>query len=355
MKFRKLKQYFKFAGTLSIAKLTKRRIPLIVILCVTNRCNLSCWYCYGEHPYRQNCREFTTSELLKLVRSLHRLGTQTLQLQGGEPLLRVDLPVIISEAQRLGMVCDMVTNGTLILRKPEVIRLLDKICISLDGPPNINAQNRGGGTHAHIIEGIKFACACGLPVRISSVLTSASTIEDINWLIAFARENNVLVNLSPSFDFIARFQPNANEFKPHIIPDEKLREIFKYLVRCKTNGDPIQFTATSYNIAAHWPFSYQKRKGYLHELPLSFIHPKCYHGDYIVFIDSDGSVYPCCNFWGRAKWNTHIHGIQDSIVGLSREKCEACYVPSYIDRNLFFDGNAFIWWNYIIQSVKGLS
>ena len=352
MKFRKLNQHIKFIKALSIAKLTKRRIPLIAILCVTNRCNLKCWYCYGEHPYRYDCREFTTEELLEIVRNLHQLGTQILQLQGGEPLLRNDLPVIISEAKQLGMVCDMVTNGTLILRKPEVIRLLDKICISLDGPLDTNDRNRGEGTHVKIIEGIKFACACGLPVRISAVLTSETTTKDIDWLIAFSRENNVLLNLSPSFNFAARFQPEG--FKPHIIPDEKLREIFKYIIRCKINGYPIQFTATSYNIAAHWPFSYEKRMGRSDEFPMGFIHPKCYHGDFVVFIDSDGSVYPCCNFWGRAEWNVHTDGLEKSIKGLHRNGCTASYVPSYIDRNLFFDSNAFTWWNYIIQNAKGL-
>jgi MoaA/NifB/PqqE/SkfB family radical SAM enzyme len=352
MKLRKLKQYLKFVNTLFMAKLTKRRIPLIAILCVTNRCNLKCWYCYGEHPYRANCQEFTTQELLDMIRRLYRLGTQILQLQGGEPLLRDDLPFIINEAHRLGMVCDMVTNGTLVYRHSDVIRLLDKVCISLDGPPEINDPNRGEGTFVQIVEGIQLARRYGLSVRISAILTSRSSENDIDWLVSFTNKYKVLLNFSPSFDFMPRFHPD--KIKPHTIPDGQLQRLFQYIARCKRKGAPIQFTAASYNIAMHWPFTYQKRKAYAYEIPAWFVHPKCYHGDYVVFIDSDGSVYPCCNFWGRSNWDIRRDGLEEAVAGLSRDGCQACYIPAYIDRNLFFSGRSGSWRNYIIQTIKDL-
>ncbi|MCX5694576.1 MAG: radical SAM protein [Candidatus Omnitrophica bacterium] len=341
-----------FVNALFMAKLAKRRIPLVAILGVTNRCNLKCWYCYGEHPYRGDCREFTTEELLEIVRKLYQLGTQILQLQGGEPLLRNDLKAIIAEAHRLGMVCDMVTNGTLIPQKEEIIRLLDRICISLDGPARVNDRNRGEGSHAKIIEGIKLARSYGLSVRISSVLVPETTEEDIDWLVNFARQNNLLLNFSPSFNFTANFNPG--EFQPHVISEDKLREIFRYLKQLKLKNAPIQFSAAGYEIARRWPFTYEKRMATQDEFPVNFHHPKCYHGDYTVFIDSDGSVYPCCNFWGRPQWNIRKDGLEKSIKGLSRHSCRACYIPAYIDRNLLFSGRPGAWGNYIIQNLKDL-
>jgi len=344
-------RYFRFIGKLSMAKLTKRRIPLIVILGVTNKCNLNCWYCYGEHPHRNDWIDFTIKELLEIVRALHKLGTQVLQLQGGEPLLRDDLQIIINEARKFGMICDMVTNGILISQRKETVRLLDKICISLDGPPKVNDRNRGKGTYEQIVEGIKVACNLGLPVRINTMLTSMTSIEDINWLIDFAYKHHILVNFSPSFEFVPQVQ--TNKIRPYEIDNDYLRSLFRHIVRCKIKGAPIQFSARSYNVAAQWPFAYQKRRVHFKEIPLDFAYPKCYHGEYVFFIDSDGSLYPCCNFWGRAKLNIKTDGLQKSILNLDREGCQTCYIPAYIDRNLFFDYVPKVWYNYINQATKG--
>ncbi|MDD5130440.1 MAG: radical SAM protein [Candidatus Omnitrophica bacterium] len=352
MRFNRLRQDFKFISALFAAKLARRRVPLIAILGVTNRCNLKCWYCYGEHPYRYNCREFTTQELLEIVSQLHQLGTRILQLQGGEPLLRDDLEAVITRAHRLGITCDMVTNGTLIPQKKEIIRLLDKICISLDGPAMVNDQNRGEGSYLKIVEGIKLARSYGLAVRISSVLTAQTKEEDIDWLVNFCRQNNLTLNFSPSFDFTANFTPG--KFQPHVIPEDKLRKLFRYIKQHKIKNAPIQFSAASYDIAGHWPFIYEKRMATQAEFPAGVHHPKCYHADYAVFIDSDGSVYPCCNFWGRPRWNIRKDGLTESIRGLSRQGCRACYTPAYIDRNLFFSGAAGVWGNYITQNLKEL-
>ncbi len=348
----RLMPYLKFMVKLLVSKVSGIKTPLVVILCVTNRCNLSCWYCYGEHPYRKDWTDFTTGELLSIINGLHKSGTQILQLQGGEPLMRDDLDIVIKEARQRGMICDMVTNGTLIARKQEAIRLLNKICISLDGPEPINNQNRGRGSYARIVEGIEIACSLGLPVRISSVLTARSSKEDIDWLLDFTRKRKISVNFSPSFEFTSPVR--GKDFKPHEIPDTHLRSLFAHIIRRKNEGAAVQFTARSYDIASKWPFSYQKRTASAEKTPATFIYPKCYHGRYVFFIDSDGSVYPCCNFWGRSNTpNIKRLGLKQSISYLNRENCASCHIPAYIDRNLFFSGTPGVWWNYALEMMRG--
>jgi len=352
MKLNELKHYSGFLLALALAKLKKRKVPLIAIVGVTNKCNLDCWYCYGEHHYRSGCREFTTKELLEMIHSLSRLGTRIIQFQGGEPLLRDDLRDIILQARNCGMCVDMVTNGTLISRKAQTVSLLDRICVSLDGPRESNDRNRGEGSHEKAVAGIKLARSFGLPVRLSSVLTAESTIEDIDWLIDFARGNKVKLNFSPSFDFVPRFRmPPAS---PHAIPDERLRLLLRHIMKHKLNNAPIQFTTVSYAVASRWPFSYKKRTATLGELAGKFPGYKCYHGDLVVFIDSDGSTYPCCNFWGRPGKNIFKDGLKGALSELSREGCAACYIPAYIDRNLFFDICPRAWLNYLTEGIKDI-
>lgn len=352
MKLNELKRYFGFLLALSSAKLKKRKVPLIVILGVTNKCNLNCWYCYGEHHYRAGCREFTTKELLEMIRSLSRLGTRIIQLQGGEPLLRDDLTDIIIEAHSRGMAVDMVTNGTLVSSRAQAVSLLDRICISLDGPRESNDRNRGEGSHEKAVAGIKLARSLGLAVRISAVLTAESTTGDIDWLVDFATHNKVKLNFSPSFDFVPRFRRQG--VSPHAIPDEKLRLLLRHIMKHKLDNAPVQFTSTSYAMASRWPFTYEKRTALSAELPERFSGPRCYHGEYVVFIDSDGTVYPCCNFWGRPGKNIFKDGLEGSLAGLGHEGCSACYIPAYIDRNLFFDIHPGAWLNYLTEGMKDI-
>lgn len=350
MKIKALTQHLKFVYAFSRAKLTGRNIPLIAILGVTNKCNLNCRYCYGEHPRRKDWIDFSTQELLDIIRQLHGMGVLILQLQGGEPLMRNDLEVLLKEARRLGMACDMVTNGILIPQKLEVIRLLDKICISLDGPMPLNDRNRGQGTFDQVIPGIQSARRLKIPVRISAVLTQETALEDINWLVDFCQRNSLLVNFSPSFDFVSRL--SANGSVPQVISDEKLRLLFGHILSLKKRSGCIQFSAKSYALALEWPFEYSRRTRQ-NSAQAGRQYPDCHHGEQIIFIDSDGSLYPCCNFWGQKSPDLRKNGLKESIAKLDRRGCGGCYIPAYIDRNLFFSADPGTWFNYFKQGIRG--
>ncbi|MFA5163769.1 MAG: radical SAM protein [Patescibacteria group bacterium] len=351
MGFKSSIRYLRVIGALLKSNFFKQRLPIITILGVTNRCNLSCWYCYGEHPYRSRCCDFGTGELLEIVRVMRQLGTQLLQLQGGEPLLREDLDIVIDEAHRFGMACDMVTNGTLVLKKTDIVRRLDRICISLDGRPGLNDANRGEGAYGRALEGVEFACSCGLAVRLSAVLTDKTAAEDIDWLIGLARRYKITVNFSPPFYFRPQF--SKNEMTPHLMADVKLKSLLQHIIYRKREKAPIQFSLASYGLALNWPFTYKKRTATQQELPAGTGYPKCYHGDRVVFIDSDGSVYPCCNFWGRAYGNIRNDGIKAAVGNISRDNCRACYIPAYIDRNLIFGINFNACGNYVKYIIRG--
>jgi MoaA/NifB/PqqE/SkfB family radical SAM enzyme len=349
VKIKTLKQHLKFIYALCKSKLTGKNTPLIAVLCVTNKCNLNCWYCYGEHPRRADWQDFTTQELLDIIRQLRSMGVLVLQFQGGEPLMRNDLDVLLKEAKGLGMSCDMVTNGTLISRKLEVIRLLDKICISLDGPQEITDRNRGKGIFAQAVAGIQSARGMKIPVRISAVLTQDTTERDLDWLADFCRKNNLLVNFSPSFDFANQIMGSGAI--PHVIEEERLRVLFKYILGLKNRGGPVQFSAKSYALALQWPFTYSRKSAPAN--PGLRQYPACYHGQQIIFIDSDGRVYPCCNFWGKKSLDLRKDGLRQAITQLDRRGCSGCYIPAYIDRNLFFGGDPQAWLNYLKQGIGG--
>lgn len=333
--------------------LVGRRQPINVYLAVTNRCNLKCYYCYGEYPERKGWKEFTTDELLTLIDELGRHGTRLLQLQGGEPLLREDIGTLVDRVRRNGIICDMITNGILVERKLDVVKKLDSICISLDGEEKLNDRNRGSGTFAKTMHAIELASSHGVPTRINAVLTAETEAEDLDFLAETARRFGALLNFSLSFQYETLKEGGPSH---HLdIPDEKIRDFLRRIKELQHRRYPIQFTERAHDVALHWPFSYQKRMARASELPDGFRYPKCYHADYVVFIDGDGSVYPCCNFWGKPRWNIREHGLTASLAGLGREGCEACYILSYIDRNLVFGMRPSTLLHYVVRALRELA
>lgn len=336
--------------SLFFSHLLYKRRPLNVYLAVTNRCNLRCYYCYGDYPERANWNEFTTDELLDLFDSLARKGTCLLQLQGGEPLMRQDIEVLVDRVKDRGMICDMITNGILVEKKFDVVRKLDSICISLDGRRELNDYNRGKGTFDKTIRAIELCQTAKLPTRINAVLTNQTEPEDLFFLAETARRHEALLNFSLSF----QYEPLKKGGPTHHldVSDEKIRDFLYRIISLQRRKYPIQFSELAHRIALQWPFSYQKRMASKDEMPSDIKYPKCFHSDYILFIDGDGSVYPCCNFWGKPKYNIRRDGLDNCLKELSRGDCESCYILSYIDRNLIFGMRPLTMLHYAYRSLK---
>lgn len=80
-----------------------RRQTCCVLMEITQRCNMSCSFCFADgSDYADTQPEPSLNELSEQMRSFVRPGETLLQLSGGEPTVRDDLPEIIREAKRLG-------------------------------------------------------------------------------------------------------------------------------------------------------------------------------------------------------------------------------------------------------------
>src|SRR6185437_10289475 len=86
---------------------------------VTDRCNIRCFYCMPEDQDvhfvpRREILDF--EEIERFARIAVSLGINKLRITGGEPLLRRDLPVLISRLSAIPGVRDLAltTNGVLL-------------------------------------------------------------------------------------------------------------------------------------------------------------------------------------------------------------------------------------------------
>lgn len=124
---------------------------------LTNRCNLSCWYCFFYAEAAGYVYEPSLDDIRFMVRQLKRQGyTMAVQLTGGEPTLREDLVDIIKLLREEGVRhIQLNTNGVifaeLYLKDPdEAVRYasrlreagLNTVYLSFDGvTPKTNWKN----------------------------------------------------------------------------------------------------------------------------------------------------------------------------------------------------------------------
>ncbi|MCX6815741.1 MAG: radical SAM protein [Candidatus Aenigmarchaeota archaeon] len=118
---------------------------------VTNRCDISCWYCFfyakeGEPIYEPTMEQMKL--MLSRMRNEKPVGANSVQLTGGEPTLREDLADIVKIATEMGYEhVQLNTNGINLSRDPQLAAKLKEagvsnLYMSFDGvTPQTNPKN----------------------------------------------------------------------------------------------------------------------------------------------------------------------------------------------------------------------
>jgi GTP 3',8-cyclase len=162
---------------------------------VTDRCNIRCTYCMPESvQFLPRKDVLTFEEIERFVRVAAKLGIDKIRLTGGEPLVRRDLPKLVSKLAAISGIKDvgLTTNGILLAPMAQALRDagLKRINVSLDtmDPNRFRELTRRDGWE-QVIEGIHAAKLAGFdPVKINAIAIKGVTDDDVVPLGRFARE-----------------------------------------------------------------------------------------------------------------------------------------------------------------------
>ena len=172
---------------------------------LTNRCNLSCWYCFfyakkGESIYEPSLGHIR--EMLRHMKNQKPVGANAIQFTGGEPSLRDDIIDIIKIAREEGY--DHVqfnTNGIEFSRNPKLVKDLKEagvnvVYMSFDGvTPKTNPKN-----YWEIPDALENCRKVGLHVVLVPTLINGVNDHEIGAMIRFSAGNIDIVrslNIQP--------------------------------------------------------------------------------------------------------------------------------------------------------------
>ena len=176
----------------------------IVLLWITNKCNLKCKMC---NQWKSDkgilSEELSTQEWCSIVKSCAKMKTSIISITGGEPFLHPGIFTIIKNINDNGINCHICTNGTL-LNKKTINRLAasppDTISVSFDGHvPNIHNELRGKDCFNTVVDNIKLLKQEIPSIKISiNHLTCRRNYKNICKMIWFAKRLGVdQLNIQP--------------------------------------------------------------------------------------------------------------------------------------------------------------
>ncbi|MBI5882435.1 MAG: radical SAM protein [Elusimicrobia bacterium] len=291
-----------------------RRTPLAVSYLITNRCNSCCAYC---DRWRKAGPELSTEQVFELLLGLRRLGTRFLQITGGEPFLREDLPAVAARARELGMHVGVNTNGSLIEERAEVLSCLDHVCLSLDGPPEVHEKIRPRGSHGRVERAVEFVKSRGVPVSLTATLTKFNT-DCVDYLLDFAAARGVPLSFQPA-DVHALSSLRDNET---VAETERVRAAFALLAERKERHDCLENGLLELAYMRKWP----EQQGV-----------DCAGARLFCRIESDGDVMVCgLKEQGRSHPNILRDGLAAALSSVPLPDCRACFCSARLRMNILY-------------------
>jgi uncharacterized radical SAM superfamily Fe-S cluster-containing enzyme len=179
-----------------------RQYPCSVLLEVTDRCNLTCPVCFADTPRdRRNVGEPTRSTIAWWYdRVMQAAGPCNIQLSGGEPTLRDDLPEIVALGVEKGFSFIQVnTNGLVMAQKPDYAGMLrdgglSTVFLQFDGTDDgIYRELRGRPLMREKMAAIEHCAAAGLGVILVPTLAAGINTGNIGSMVRFAVKNSPVV------------------------------------------------------------------------------------------------------------------------------------------------------------------
>ncbi len=218
---------------------------------LTEACNLSCTHCYQGPRCRDEMslpeiRE-TAAEAAAMISewsSAYGISfSPSMNITGGEPLLRRDLFAILESVVELGFTVHLLTNGTLVDRS-SARRLaelgVNGVQVSIEGPEEVHDAIRGRGSFSASAAGVRLLVDAGIPVTLNVTLSRLNA-ERVRAVIAFGSQAG-----AARIGFSRLVPAGAGKsLLPHMLPSADLQQLYSSLFSLDVpgieivTGDPV--------------------------------------------------------------------------------------------------------------------
>jgi len=278
-----------------IATTWRENLLFSVLVELTYRCNLDCFFCYNDLALRGE--PLSREQYFRLFADLREMEVMNLSLSGGEPLAHPDFLALGARARELGFVVRIKSNGHA-LRGELARRIRDEIDpflieTSLHGSTAAthDRQTRVPGSFDRLLANLAEMRQLGLRVKINSTLTAWNEGE-IEGMFALADALGIPLQVDPE----VTPRDDGDREPLQVAPSrEGVLRLFR-----------LQFERGR---AAAGETAEVARGGDDGTMPAP-VHKHCGAGSSGIAVDPYGNVYPCVQ-WRRPVGNLHRQDIRE--------------------------------------------
>jgi len=275
-----------------LRKTWRDNILFSVLVELTYRCNLDCFFCYNDLGLRGE--PLSTEQYLRFFEDLADLQVLNLTLSGGEPLAHPDFLKLGARARELGFVVRVKSNGHA-LRGEMARRVRDEVDpflieVSLHGATAAthDLQTRVPGSFERLLANLREVLDLGMRVKINSTLTRWNE-DEAEGMLDLAASLGLPIQIDPE----VTPKDDGDREPLSIAPSrEGVRRLFDLQM------------ARAVSVA---------RGADDGTLPAP-VEKHCGAGSAGVAVDPFGNVYPCVQ-WRRAVGNLHRQSIGEIWTG----------------------------------------
>ncbi|HYO15778.1 MAG TPA: radical SAM protein [Thermoanaerobaculia bacterium] len=274
-----------------LATTWRENLLFSVLVELTYRCNLDCFFCYND--LRSRSEPLRREEYLQFFADLAEMEVLNLTLSGGEPLAHPDFLLLGARARELGFVVRVKSNGHA-LRGELARRVRDEIDpflveVSLHGATaeTHDRQTRVPGSFDRLLANLREASALGLRLKLNSTLTAWNEGE-IGGMFALADSLGLPLQVDPE----VTPRDDGDRTPLAVAPSrEGVKRLFELQFE---RGRTAERGAAPAEVA---------RGGDDGTVPVP-LHQHCGAGSAGIAVDPYGNVYPCVQ-WRRPVGNLH--------------------------------------------------
>ncbi|MHA1144328.1 MAG: radical SAM protein [Candidatus Helarchaeota archaeon] len=295
---------------------------------VTTRCNSRCRTCSIWKDPKFKSKESPLASRIALLKQIKKLGFLSIDFTGGEPLLYPELPKLIREAKRLGMMTWLTSNGLLYPKHARELKgNVTQLCFSLDSAnPKVHNEIRGIECFDKVIKAIKMARNLGEVPMIKNTVCEEN-VDELKNLARLAQKLGVLIEFNAEFAY----------FNNKPLSDDGIKKILKL----------------------------KRHPNVIVSLPqLQFIkdggnnprRPKCPIGQKLIVLAPNNDLYyPCMHLAQR-----QIPLIDGDLIKTLKDEevkriyrnvgrlpiCNGCTIPCYMETSYYTDIDKYFFLSY---------